>query len=133
METFKDVLNSNNLKATHQRLAILNCINEFGHADVDTIFSSINKQYPSMSKATLYRNIKELISYHILEEVKLPDKKQQYEIKKIPHVHLLCQKCGKIEDVFIETKPLYETITRKSGFRIKHGFIVMDGICKACQ
>jgi len=133
VENFKEILNSNNLKATHQRLAILHCIDEFGHADVDTIFSSICAKYPSMSKATLYRNINELIAFHILEEVKLPDRKQQYEIKKIPHVHLLCQKCGKVEDLFIETKPLYETIAFNSGFKIKHGFIVMDGICKACQ
>jgi hypothetical protein len=38
-----------------------------------------------------------------------------------------------IEDMFVETKPLLETITSKSGFCINNSFIVMNGICKSCH
>jgi Fe2+ or Zn2+ uptake regulation protein len=86
-----------------------------------------------MSKATLYRNINDLISFHILEEVKLPNQKQQYEIKKVPHIHLLCTHCGCVEDVFVETKALLEAVKDKSGFTISNSFIVMNGTCKLCQ
>lgn len=82
MERFKDVLKASNLKSTHQRLAILDSIDQFGHIDIDTLFDVIIRKYPTMSKATLYRNINDLINFHILEEVKLPHQKQQYEIKK---------------------------------------------------
>ena len=86
-----------------------------------------------MSKATLYRNINDLIDCDVLEEIKLPYHKQQYEIKKVPHIHLLCSECGSVEDMFVETKPLLETITSKSGFYINNSFIVMNGICKSCH
>ena len=86
-----------------------------------------------MSKATLYRNINDLISFHILEEVKLPNQKQQYEIKKVPHIHLLCTHCGCVEDVFVETKTLLEAVKDKSGFTISNSFIVMNGTCKLCS
>lgn len=132
MDRFKDVLKASNLKSTHQRLALLDSIDQFGHVDIDTLYDSLFQKYPTMSKATLYRNINDLISYHILEEVKLPLQKQQYEIKKVPHVHLLCSECGSVEDLFIETKPLLETITSQSGFHINHSFIVMNGICQQC-
>lgn len=132
MDRFKDVLKASNLKSTHQRLAILDAIDHFGHVDIDTLYDSIFQKYPTMSKATLYRNINDLISFHILEEVKLPQQKQQYEIKKVPHIHLLCSECGNVEDMFIETKPLLETIFSKSGFHISHSFIVMNGTCKKC-
>ncbi len=133
MEKFKDVLKASNLKSTHQRLAILNCIETFGHIDIDTLFDAIIRKYPTMSKATLYRNINDLISFHILEEVKLPHQKQQYEIKKVPHIHLLCSECGSVEDMFVETKALMDAIHSQSGFHINHSFIVMNGICKKCS
>ncbi|WP_263832018.1 Fur family transcriptional regulator [Sulfurospirillum oryzae] len=133
MDRFKDVLKASNLKSTHQRLAILDSIDHFGHIDIDSLYDAIFKKYPTMSKATLYRNINDLISFHILEEVKLPHQKQQYEIKKVPHIHLLCSACGSVEDMFVETKPLLETISSQSGFHISNSFIVINGICKTCS
>lgn len=133
MDRFKDALKASNLKSTHQRLVILDSIDQFGHVDIDTLYDTIFQKYSTMSKATLYRNINDLISFHILEEVKLPHQKQQYEIKKVPHIHLLCSECGSVEDMFLETKPLLETISSQSGFHINNSFIVMNGTCKACQ
>ena len=133
MKRFKDVLKASNLKSTHQRLAILDCIDMFGHVDIDTLFDAIVRKYPTMSKATLYRNTNDLISFHILEEVKLPNQKQQYEIKKVPHIHLLCTHCGCVEDVFVETSALLEAVKEKSGFTISNTFIVMNGTCKLCS
>lgn len=133
MDRFKDVLKANNLKSTHQRLVILDSIDQFGHVDIDTLYDAIFQKYSTMSKATLYRNINDLISFHILEEVKLPHQKQQYEIKKVPHIHLLCSECGSVEDMFVETKPLLETISSQSGFHINNSFIVMNGTCQTCQ
>ena len=133
MYRFKDVLKASNLKSTHQRLVILDSIDQFGHVDIDTLYDAIFQKYSTMSKATLYRNINDLISFHILEEVKLPHQKQQYEIKKVPHIHLLCSECGRVVDMFIETKTLLETISSQSGFHINNSFIVINGTCKACQ
>ncbi|MCD8478526.1 MAG: transcriptional repressor [Sulfurospirillum sp.] len=81
----------------------------------------------------MYRNINDLLAFYILEEVKLPQQKQKYEIKKVPHIHLLCSHCGNVEDIFVETKPLLETIFFQSGFEISSSFIVMNGICKRCS
>jgi len=133
MEKLKDLLRSNNLKATHQRIAILECIDKFGHINIDAIYDFICQKYPTMSKATVYRNINELSSYDIIEEVNFPHKSKEFEIKKIPHIHLSCKKCSKVEDLFLETKPLFNSITSNSGFKIENSFIVIDGICKDCQ
>lgn len=133
MERFRDILKASNLKSTHQRLAILECIDTHGHIDIETLFELILQKYPTMSKATLYRNINDLLAFYILEEVKLPQQKQKYEIKKVPHIHLLCSHCGNVEDIFVETKPLLETIFFQSGFETNSSFIVMNGICKRCS
>ena len=73
MNQFADVLKANNLKSTHQRLTILQHVDQFGHVDIDTLYEAILKKYPTISKATLYRNINDLLSFHIIEEVKLPN------------------------------------------------------------
>ncbi|NCD12259.1 MAG: transcriptional repressor [Epsilonproteobacteria bacterium] len=132
MERFKDILKASNLKSTHQRLAILECIDTHGHIDIETLFELILQKYPTMSKATLYRNINDLLAFYILEEVKLPQQKQKYEIKKVPHIHLLCSQCDTVEDIFVETNALFETISSQSGFQIQKSFIVMNGVCKRC-
>ncbi len=132
MDRFTDMLKASNLKSTHQRLSILHAIDMFGHVDIDTLYEAIIRKCPTMSKATLYRNINDLISFHILEEVKLPNQKQQYEIKKVPHIHLLCTHCGCVEDVFVDTKEFIEMVKEKSGFTISNSFIVMDGTCSTC-
>lgn len=133
MKRFNSVLKLKGLKATHQRLVILDIIEEMGHADVDTIYDKVYENFPTMSKATVYRNINDLTSNSILQEINLPGKKHQYEIKKTPHVHLLCKKCGEIEDAFVHTEELLTDISKESGFKIINSFIAVDGICKKCQ
>ena len=133
MNQFADVLKANNLKSTHQRLTILQHVDQFGHVDIDTLYEAILKKYPTISKATLYRNINDLLSFHIIEEVKLPNHKQQYEIKKVPHVHLLCTACGSVEDIFVPIQKFLETIEEESGFTINSSFVVMNGVCSSCK
>ncbi|MCD8478525.1 MAG: hypothetical protein LRY68_12155 [Sulfurospirillum sp.] len=41
MERFRDILKASNLKSTHQRLAILECIDTHGHIDIETLFELI--------------------------------------------------------------------------------------------
>lgn len=43
MEHFKALLQANQLKSTHQRLAILEAIERFGHIDIDTLYTTIRK------------------------------------------------------------------------------------------
>lgn len=133
MRQFYDMLKASNLKSTHQRLAILHHVNMFGHVDIDTLYDAITQKYPTLSKATLYRNINDLVSFHILEEVKLPNQKQQYEIKKVPHIHLLCTQCGCVEDVFVPIQEFLEVVENASGFTINNSFMVMDGVCQTCS
>ena len=133
MERFKEVLKSRNLKSTHQRLAILKCIESSGHIDIDSLYESIIQHYPTMSKATLYRNINDLIDCDVLEEIKLPYHKQQYEIKKAPHVHLLCTECKLVQDMTVDTAPLFDSISSQSGFQIYSSQLIVNGLCKTCQ
>lgn len=133
MTSFKTVLQSHDLKATHQRLAILEEIEKHGHIDVDTLFSSLHARFPTLALGTLYRNLSELSQKKILSEVTLPGQKQKYEILKAPHVHLVCEVCGKIEDKELDLKDVIAQVEAQSRYKISSNAVTFSGICETCQ
>jgi len=98
MQAFKELLDNSSLKATHQRIAILNELAKKGHASIDEIYESIKQSFPSISLATIYKNIASLKEKNIVSEV-CNHQKPKFEITKEPHAHLICTKCGAIEDI----------------------------------
>ena len=132
MDKLKQVLQNNDLKATHQRLCILDTLEKKGHIDIDNLFELVSKQYPTISKATLYRNINELIDKNIVVEVKIPHQKNRYEIKKEPHIHLVCKYCGEVIDDIIDISSLINNIKQTKQFQVESSSILFEGVCKNC-
>ncbi len=63
------------LKATVQSTAILKSINDAGHINIDGIYSSIRSQYPTISLATVYKNIVIMLEHGVILEVPIPSRK----------------------------------------------------------
>lgn len=94
-----NLLQKHSLKITPQRLLILKCIEDAGHIDVDCIYSDVRKLYPSISLATVYKNIKQMVENGLLSEVSLSAKTTLYELKKNEHIHFICKKCLMVYDI----------------------------------
>jgi Fur family peroxide stress response transcriptional regulator len=132
MTNFKDILQSKELKATHQRLIILEELENLEHVEIDKLYEHIIIKLPTLSKATLYRNINELVSKDIISEVKISNQKNLYEITKVPHIHLVCNKCNNIIDDMIDISTLLDEITKYSHFKIESSSMIFNGICQKC-
>lgn len=130
---FESLLHKNNLKITPQRIAILKEIAALGHATIDEIYDKIKILYPSISLATIYKNIISLQEVAMIYELKLPNQKQRYEIIKNPHIHLVCNACGTIKDMDISTQEMIRTCAHQSGYQITETTIALLGICPKCQ
>lgn len=132
---FKQILKDSNLKITPQRLAILKEIQNFGHISIDEIYENIKESNPSMSLATIYKNLTFMQEAKIVDEVKLPNQKQRYELTKKPHIHLVCEKCGSIVDMELEApvKELKESCSKVSNYTINDASIALIGVCVECQ
>jgi len=129
MKNFSQYLENSPLKTTPQRLAILKEIDKKGHANVDEIYSSVKESFPSISLATIYKNIISLTEANILSEVCTPNK-NKFEITKEPHAHFICKKCNFIEDI-----PLDEAINTKIEEQYPNSTkqLYIYGICKNCK
>ena len=127
------VLKEHNIKVTPQRLSILNLLDQYGHLSIKELFSKIKPTFPSISLATIYKNINFLIEKSLLKEVKLSDMESRYEITKAPHAHLVCKSCGKITDVEFDIESLVKDFEKKSDFFIESNSVELSGLCKKCQ
>lgn len=129
---FEKNLKEGGLKITPQRVAILKEIQSAGHATVDEIYERILEIYPSISLATIYKNLTSMCEVGILNEIKPPLQKQRYELNHIRHAHLICQVCGSLKDIDLDLKDL-SLSKLDSGFEVTNVNIAIYGVCKDCK
>ena len=92
-------------KLTPQRMAIakLLAISD-GHPSVERIFEQLQSGFPTMSLATVYRNIMLIKSLGEVLELGFADGSNRYDGNKpYPHPHAVCVKCKKIVDPDLES------------------------------
>jgi len=132
-EHYAGLLRSHHLKATPQRSAIAEALEIKGHLNIEALYELLKIKLPTLSLATIYKNLHAMIDKNFVAEVKLPGTKSVYELVKEQHSHLLCEKCGKVEDIHIEMASCISDVGEKSGFTIKHVDIVLRGRCSQCK
>jgi Fur family transcriptional regulator, peroxide stress response regulator len=135
MMNYISMLKEHGLKATFQRMHILEVIGECGHKDIDEIYAEVIKVHPSLSLATVYKNIIIMSQSGVLSEVPVIGKKSKYEIAKQDHIHLICTNCGSIEDknVLIENVNLLDQLAISEHFSLDKKEINLYGVCAHCQ
>lgn len=135
MKNHSELLKESGLKATIQRLSILEILQESGHGTIDDIYMTVREKHASISLATVYKNIEMLIEKGVLAEVPIAGGKSRYEIKKHDHIHLICQECGSVEDEKMELMPREQLmrIAQKDDFFLYQSQISLYGICRNCQ
>jgi Fur family peroxide stress response transcriptional regulator len=99
-EIIIQTLRDNGHKITPQRLAIVKILaSSKGHPSVEDIYDQIKKDFPTMSLATVYRNIVLIKSLGEILELGFPDGSNRYDGNKpYSHPHVICIKCKKIVD-----------------------------------
>ena len=129
MKNLKSLLEESNLKITPQRLAILKELENKGHASIEEIYETIKEMFPSISLATIYKNINSLKEEGIISEICL-HQKPKYELQKDPHAHFICKNCGYVEDV-----PFSEILDKNIDDKYPNSQkeLYIYGICSKCK
>lgn len=129
-------LKSAHLKITPARLAVLKSLeNTSQPVDVATIMEDLKSNGLRVDPATVFRIINLFTKAGLTSKLSLNEGKFRYEIaSKDDHHHLICQSCGKMEDVADPwISSLEKTIEKKKGFKIKSHSLEFFGICLKCQ
>jgi Fur family peroxide stress response transcriptional regulator len=123
-------------KITPQRLAIVEILAKSeGHPSVENIFDQIKKNFPTMSLATVYRNIVLIKTLGEVIELGFPDGSNRYDgNKQYPHPHVICIKCKKIVDPHLESlDEMKKEVESETHFKILNHRLDFFGICSDCM
>jgi Fur family ferric uptake transcriptional regulator/Fur family peroxide stress response transcriptional regulator len=135
MTDYATLLKESGLKATFQRMNILERIEVYGHMSIDTIYDEVIKTHPSLSLATVYKNIILMVEKGVLVEVPITGKKSKYELSKEDHIHLVCTECGEVEDKpqHSAADELFTSMTAKENFTLSKQQVNLYGVCTHCK
>ena len=123
-------------KITPQRLAIARILAvSKGHPTVEAIYEQVRKDFPTMSLATVYRNIVMLKSLGEILELGFPDGSNRYDGNRpFPHPHVICMKCGEIVDPVLDSlDEMKKEVSEETGFAIMTHRLDFFGVCGQCQ
>ena len=133
MTNYTNLLKDYDLKVTPQRIAIVEELYINGHMNIDDLYKNLLEKFPSISLATIYKNINAMIEKVFLSEVKIPNTKSVYELVKSEHAHLVCSSCGEIEDITLNTSSVLNEAEALSQFKIDSTNVVLSGVCPSCN
>ncbi len=122
-------------RQTKQREAILRLLRgTYSHPTADQIYDEVRKEIPSISKGTVYRNLKVLREMGLVSELNLNGTVSRFEAKQESHYHFRCEQCFRVFDVDEPTdKELDRKIARRTGFKISYHQLEFRGLCHDCQ
>ena len=117
---------------TIQRSSVLEAVNKLHcHATADEIYNEIVKEHPTISRATVYRNLNLLSEMGEIRRLEMPGSADRFDHISSNHCHVKCEVCGRVFDVDMDFVTGLE-----NGIRDPHGFhftgydILFHGVCR---
>ena len=135
-ETILQKLRDEGHKITPQRMAIVRILAKSdGHPSVEDIHDQIKEDFPTMSLATVYRNIVLIKTLGQVLELGFPDGSNRYDGNKpYPHPHVVCIKCKKIVDPDLDSLVhMTKEVAKETDFTILNHRLDFFGICSDCR
>lgn len=122
-------------RKSQQRERILEILKETkSHPTADWVYMKLKEEIPELSLGTVYRNLKVLMEQGLIQKLPFGSTFDRFEAKIAPHYHLVCEKCGVVEDFEM---PQYSEINlqaeKMSAFKISRHRIDFFGLCEKCQ
>lgn len=132
-------LRDKGVRLTRQRQILLDIINNSGqHLDAESLYLMAREKDPKLNRVTVYRTLKLLKEGGMVDELDLMHQKGDqhfYETKlKQEHAHIICLRCGKVEEFFGEPlQKLRRQVESHFGFQILISRTEVGGYCSHCQ
>ena len=99
------------------------------HLTADEVYNECIKSIPNISLGTVYRNLNSLVDSRKIRRIKMPNKIDRYD-KTLIHSHIICNKCGRIDDIFYEYNILLPELL---DYDVIDYDLCFNGICNDCK
>jgi Fe2+ or Zn2+ uptake regulation protein len=132
----KEELNEVELRATPARVALMNLLEDSNKPiDVQTMIDYLEKKAIPTDPATVFRIVNMFTEKGLTKQIQLQEGKSRYELAdNADHHHLVCTKCGDIQDISdCNISGLEEDIERRKQFQVTSHSLEFFGLCVHCQ
>ena len=104
------------------------------HPSAEKIYQDLRPEFPNMSLATVYNNLKVLIEEGFVEEIKIKnDNTTYFDFMGHEHLNIVCEKCGRIADFEdVDLPDLRREAEKQTGYKITKTKVLIYGICADC-
>jgi Fe2+ or Zn2+ uptake regulation protein len=119
---------------TVQRQLVYNAVKEIDkHATAEQVYEYLVSRHPSMSKATVYRNLNLMVEMGELVNIGCFSGSMHFDHNCHDHSHLECEVCKRIFDLEGDFSGINNIINDTGTFETKSYRISLYGICKECK
>ncbi len=103
------------------------------HPTAEQLYEILQKDEPTISLGTVYRNLNKLADNGIVKKIDGLETASHFDHNTHAHYHFICNKCKQVYDVPAEVAPDLVTQTEtKTGFVLQGHDINFNGICRTC-
>ncbi|WP_291054507.1 Fur family transcriptional regulator [Herbiconiux sp.] len=123
------------LRVTGQRLAVLEALEGFPHADADAVNRRVQASLPGFSLQATYVVLNALTGAGLLRRIEPAGSPARYERRVDDnHHHVVCTGCGAVEDVdCVHGAAPCLAPSSTGGFTISTAEVTFWGLCPDCQ
>lgn len=135
LDGFRACCTQAGLAATHQRFVIYRTLIESkDHPSPEMVYERVRKEIPSISPATVYKNIHTFVEIGLLQEVNRLHQTNRLDANLDQHHHLICVHCEGVTDLY--DSQLDGAKSREEspgGFQVLNYRVEAYGVCPDCQ
>jgi Fur family peroxide stress response transcriptional regulator len=133
--TFRELCGEHGIAVTHQRQVLYEVMQQMhGHPSPEDIYEQVRQRIPTISLATVYKNLNLFVESGVLREVSLHHGSRRVEMGGAAHHHMVCSRCKSITDIGedeLGLLPKQEKLT--GGFLVERYAVDVIGLCSVCQ
>lgn len=123
---------------TVQQTAVANKLSMLhgSHPTADEVHAAVSAEYPTVSKATVYRVLNRMAEEGTALKVNVSDGPDRFDDTLKPHYHVLCTECGRVDDVEASKELAsfdLDAAAKAAGYTITGHDLLFRGVCPNCK
>lgn len=118
---------------TVQRSLVLEAVRSLhNHPTSADVYEAVRKKHPSISRATVYRNLGVLAEKGEVLHIPVTGGADRYDFRCDCHFHAICDKCGAVYDVEMPDADPISQVKDSHGFNVTGYDLIFHGVCPDC-
>jgi Fur family transcriptional regulator, ferric uptake regulator len=122
-------------KLTTPRVEILKVLSLKNPLSAQEVFEILKGRRLDVDLVTAYRTLELFKDLGFVQKVQFEDNVARYELVDgdLHHHHLVCIRCGNIEEISLDETNFVARVEGKTGFKVERHSLEFFGFCRNCQ